>query len=96
MISPFTAPSGWGMVRMMSRETNMGTAQESTKQNRQKPLALVCLRLMTMVGLMPAKQFGEGGEEGSRQRPAQHGPEGAAQHTAAVEPGFVKFRQQKI
>ena len=53
--STFTAPSGWGMVRMISRDTNMGTAQEITKQKRQKPLALVSLRLMTMARTIPAK-----------------------------------------
>ena len=53
--STLTAPSGCSMVRMISRETNMGTAQGSTKQKRQKPLALVSLRLMMMARIMPAK-----------------------------------------
>ena len=52
--STFTAPSGWSIVRMISSDTNMGTAQGSTKQNRQKPLIFVSCRLMTMARIMPA------------------------------------------
>ena len=52
--STLTAPSGWSIVRMISSETNIGTAQGSTKQKRQNPLALVSLRLMTMARIMPA------------------------------------------
>ena len=41
------------MVRMIKRETNMGTAQESTKQNLQKPLAFVSFRLIIRDRIIP-------------------------------------------
>ena len=49
----FTAPSGWSMVLMISRETNIGTAQESTKQNLQNPFALVPFRLIIREMIIP-------------------------------------------
>ena len=48
----FMIRSGFHNLAML---VTLGTAQESTKQNRQKPLALVSLRLMAMARIIPAK-----------------------------------------
>ena len=53
----FTAPCGWSMVCMTSRDTNCGTAMDMEKQARQKPLKWVVLRLMIMATNMPRKKF---------------------------------------
>ena len=49
------APWGCSMVRMIKRETNCGTAMESTKQKRQNALPCVSLRLMTMARIIPSR-----------------------------------------
>ena len=49
----FTAPSGCNMMFMIIRDTNCGTAMESTKQNLQNAFPFVSLRLMTIARIMP-------------------------------------------
>ena len=48
-----TAPLGCSIVLMISRDTNMGTAQDYTKQNLQNPFAFVSFRLMAMARIIP-------------------------------------------
>ena len=52
-----TAPCGWSMVCMTSKDTNCGTAIDMEKHGRQKPLPRVVLRLMIMATNMPRKKF---------------------------------------
>ena len=51
--STLTAPFGCSMVFIISNDTNMGTAQDNTKQNRQKPLAFVSFLLIIRESIIP-------------------------------------------
>ena len=51
--SVFTAPEGWSIVRMISKDTNIGTAMERIKQNLQKLLNRVPFRLIMIARIIP-------------------------------------------